>query len=335
MKKMTGELVFCAAVVVPLVLYIWYGAHHSGQVVAELMFGWIGFLWRVVPQLTVRWDGLVIFGIGLAGMVLLSHSLLRWLTSELRKGAEPPPPAWRFRSTVALVGLILVMFIAGVSMIGVVHQSAWLVQSDEPLFGEALGNPYGGAVRIDLKVLGLGVHNSIYSYDTLPTQWDREQPPQSWVTQILFDLNYTNEQIDMTRPWDDPVNAPAFRSVIPKLVNSELRTPPLRDERGYALNHFAGNSLILDQQQKLAIQDITDGTSHTLLIGEVNTGFVPWGQPENSRDPRHGINKSDGFGGAPSSGGATFLMVDGSIRFISEDVDPAVLNALSTPFSGD
>src|SRR5690349_15388520 len=57
----------------------------------------------------------------------------------------------------------------------------------------------------------------------------------------------------------------------------------------------------------------------TLLIGEVNAQFKPWGHPVNWRDPTAGINSSQhGFGGPPGSGGANFVMADASIRFLSD-----------------
>jgi prepilin-type processing-associated H-X9-DG protein len=110
----------------------------------------------------------------------------------------------------------------------------------------------------------------------------------------------------------------------------------LRDANGYGLSHYAANSHVLGPNTALRVGDITDGTSTTLLIGEVNTEFKPWGHPVNWRDPALGIQRSPrGFGGVAGSGGANFVMVDGSVRFISERVSPAVLRALATPNGGE
>jgi prepilin-type processing-associated H-X9-DG protein len=82
--------------------------------------------------------------------------------------------------------------------------------------------------------------------------------------------------------------------------------------------------------------EISDGAAQTLLIGEVNSRFVPWRHPVNWRDPARGINRApDGFGGPASSGGAQFLMADGSVRFVSQQTSEHVLRALSTPAAGD
>jgi prepilin-type processing-associated H-X9-DG protein len=43
------------------------------------------------------------------------------------------------------------------------------------------------------------------------------------------------------------------------------------------------------------------------------------------------IARAATFGGPPARGGATFLMADGSVRFVGNGTDPAVLRALAGP----
>jgi hypothetical protein len=316
-------------------ILVWPLVHHSGEIALDLSFGWIAFLVRVVPQLDVRWDGVAVFGVGLSGLAIVGHYLLRWLSRELGKGAEQTRRPWRLRWTLAIAGFVIVMFTAGISMIGATHQTVWLFRSDEPLFGQDVPRPYGITSAVNLKIMGMVVSNHSDGHHTLPTQWREEpdMPRQSWVTQILSYLNYSTEAIDRRREWNDPVNAPSFRAIIPEVCNPQFRAPPLRDQHGFGLNHYAGNSRIFDRQERLPIDSVPDRAANTLMIGEVNSRFVPWGRPENSRDPANGINTADGFGGAPGSHGATFLMMDGSVRFVREDIDPGVLNAMSTPVS--
>jgi prepilin-type processing-associated H-X9-DG protein len=79
-----------------------------------------------------------------------------------------------------------------------------------------------------------------------------------------------------------------------------------------------------------------DGSSNTIMFGEVAERFQAWGRPGNWRDPALGINKSpDGFGCKPSRGGASFSFCDGSVHYLSEKISPAVLKALSTPDGGE
>ena len=316
-------------------ILVWRGVHPSGEIGTDLAFGWIMFLIRVVPTLEVRWDGVAMLGIGLVGLTIVAHYLLRWLSREMGSGTEHPRRPWRIRWTVAVVGFVILMFTAGISMIGATHQMVWLFRSDEPLFGQDLPQWYGTTSTEHLKMVGLGVSDHSDVYRTLPTQWRAEpdRPAQSWVTQILPFLNYSTDTIDLRREWNDPVNAHNFRAIIRELCNPQFRAPPLRDQHGFGLNHYAGNSRIFDRQKRLPIDSVQDGAANTLMIGEVNSRFVPWGRPENSRDPAKGIDTDAGFGGASGSHGATFLMLDGSVRFIREDIEPTVLEAMSTPVS--
>ena len=253
-------------------ILVWRLVHYSGEIATDLSFGWIAFLARVVPQLDVRWDGVAVLGIGLVGLAVVGHYLLCWLSRELGKGTEQLRRPWRIRWTLALVGLVILMFTAGISMIGVTHQTVWLIRSDEPLFGQEVPRFYATTSAANMNIVGMGVSNHSDVYRRLPTQWRQEsdRPRQSWVTKILPFLGYGIDTIDLRRAWDDPVNAPSFRAIIPELCNPEFRTPPLRDERGFGLNHYAGNSRIFDRQERLAFDGVRNGATNILMIGEVN-----------------------------------------------------------------
>jgi prepilin-type processing-associated H-X9-DG protein len=120
------------------------------------------------------------------------------------------------------------------------------------------------------------------------------------------------------------------------LINPCLANAPQTDERGFGLDHFSANSHVFRADRGLKFEEITDGTANTLLFGEINANFQPWGKPMNVRDPAKGINRSPhGFGGAPFAGGAYFAMADGSVRFIGENVSRDVLRALATPNGGE
>jgi hypothetical protein len=304
----------------------------SRGIIFDLVFGWIGYLARVARELRVRWDGVAIFAVALILFFVLLHGFLRWLSSALTTPDAPVRP-WRWRSTAAIVLVIVVMFWAGVSMIGVAHQTIWLATDPAPMFGTMLRHWPGSSSDSNLKQIGLGLHNYHDRYRAFPPGASGSR--HSWVTYSLPYMMYMSE-IDLARDWDDPVNQNYFRSVLPEFINPEFRTAPVVDENGFGLNHYAGNSHLLAQEYGVKLDDIADGTSGTLMAGEVNADFVPWGHPENCRDPIDGINAGrNGFGGPGDRRGALFVMADGSVRLIEEKIDAALLKSLATPNGDD
>jgi hypothetical protein len=163
----------------------------------------------------------------------------------------------------------------------------------------------------------------------------------SWATYAMLGgwhspCNDKGECIDLKLPWNDPKNRPLFRCAVDLFINQELPGAPIRDADGYGLAHYAANSRAMANGAIRPFDQFTNGTANTLLIGEVNASFRRWGDPANVRDPARGINRSPyGFGGPPGTNGALFGMADGSVRFVSERVSPAVLRALATPDGGE
>jgi prepilin-type processing-associated H-X9-DG protein len=83
---------------------------------------------------------------------------------------------------------------------------------------------------------------------------------------------------------------------------------------------------------------VTDGFSNTIGVTEASQGYGSWGAGGKStlrsltRKPY--INGPDGIG-SPFPGGLNVLMLDGSVRFLSENIDPEVMEALVTIHGGE
>ena len=171
------------------------------------------------------------------------------------------------------------------------------------------------------------------------------RPLHGWTTFLLpfVDEGPLFDRVDLDKPWDDAAQGDVFER---SFALAEMPTLDRPDGRYPAID-YAANARVLPVRAVDAwegepvgdgpVMGVADGTSQTILFGEIVEGRPPWGRPGNLRDPIAGINvegSADGFAG-PWVGGCQFAFCDGSVRFLSETIDPAVLKALSTPAEGD
>jgi prepilin-type processing-associated H-X9-DG protein len=307
----------------------------------NLAFGWVFFLARVVPQMAIDWKSIVTGVICLVALAVGLHWFLVWTAAR-----SPHPgraegatvPYWRPRWTLMLLAVVVLMFVAGISAVGIGHQTGWLLTSPEPLAEHPFWAPRTQSMN-NLKQIALAAHDyHADGHNTFPpgATFDAQGSAyHGWHTLLLPYLEHENlyKTIHLDKPWDHPDNAAAFQTRVREYLNPAA--DPDRNPAGLALTHYAGNARLLGGDTGFSIKQITDGTSNTLFAGEVAGNFRPWGHPVNWRDPALGINRSpDGFG-SPFRGGANFVFADGSVRFIKSDVSPQVLKALSTPAGGE
>lgn len=318
-------------------LYI-YGIQYPLQIVLTILFGWIRFLARVIPEMTLDISATITVIVCLLLITVAMQRLCSWLYRHNQKpdgNGEAPPRRWRWRWTFALVAVIVLMFIAGTSAIGITHQTGWLITSPEPLIGRR-SHAFVDKADNNLHLIALATHNY---YD-----WRKCLPPggtfdkdgnglHSWQTLILPFVAYDTRKIDMKLPWNHPKNAPIFKNALPIYCYPDCDV--IHNEQGYAVSHYASNVHLIGGSKSITIQKITDGTENTLLMGQVTDNLKPWGQPINWRDPALGINKSPRGFGNPARTGSLFVFADGHVKFLTNDVSPAVLKALSTPDRGD
>ncbi len=274
-----------------------------------IIFGWIAFAGDVAPKLSVDWPTVAVAFAAVALFVAGVHWVAR--TWRLRQASEPGQitSRWKLRWSLAMVAAIFLLFTAGLGIIGLVHQTAWLLDSKRPLLSQA--SPAFGGYNANpinnLKTIGLGLHSYEGTYRKLPsggTFTPEGEMLHSWETHLLPYIGYYERDLDMKVAWNSANNRRYFESIIPEFINPSFRTVDIENADGYGLSHFAVNVQIMAANKSMRLDDITDGTSTTVLAGEVNDHFKPWGHPVNWRDLSKGINRSpEGFGGPPGKGG--------------------------------
>ncbi len=322
--------------IVTLALMISYGWGFY-QVVYYLLFGWVEFLRDRWGRVQTDWSAV---GLGVGAMVL-------FVVGAIVVASRSLGSMWR--GTGAAIGVCLVfvsIFTSGIGIIGLAHQIAWMGTSDTPflvsgnesswkitsqrnleLWAQLCGQWRGKKVASDVSHLSwesyLVTGSSPYNYD-------------------LMDGGFTRNDtfIQTNLPWDAEQNREFYSTqqrffVNPGLYLLDPRGKFKYDERGYALNNYSANQLMMPDGRVFRNVDVPDGTSQTILLGEIRENFQPWAKPGNVRDVTLGINQDpNGFGG-PFEEGCQFAMVDGSVMFIDEKIDPKVLEALATPSGGE
>lgn len=199
--------------------------------------------------------------------------------------------------------------------------------------------------------------------ETLPVQ-----KRLSWMVESLPYLEGNAPRIlDHSKSWDDEANRFMWRfdkdtGRLVKEGRSDYAvfrcpsSPRHTDSAGYGLTNYVGVAGLGADAPLLAPGDpraglfgyrigtrndqITDGASTTLAIMETASNNGPWtagGSPTiRGLDPRVQpyIGRGRQFGGL-HRGGVNVAFADGSVRFLSETIDPKVFEALSTIAGGE
>jgi hypothetical protein len=185
----------------------------------------------------------------------------------------------------------------------------------------------------------------------------------SWMTQLLPFLGHQKEydQINFPEGLSGGKNIAVGLNVIPAFLNplDDRRTWKGHPFHGLALTHFVGMAGIEDARNVVAASlprsdpragvfgydqvatpdQITDGTSQTIMVIGSGTMANPWimgggATIRGAREPY--FDKVSGFGtrSLPQHG-TLAVMADGSVRFISANVDPAAFRAMCTIHGSD
>lgn len=184
-------------------------------------------------------------------------------------------------------------------------------------------------------------------FDTFPHQVTGE-PSASWRVNLLPYLEHDDihQGYDFAVEWDAPANLPVARQLVPEYscpsVPEESRHRDGLRFTSYVL--AVGEDTIWPAAGPLAYDDINDGGSHTLLVIEACGQHIVWTEPRDMEfgTTPTGINlpgerpdTSDGISSSYHPGGAFATFADGSVRLLSEETDPDVLDALLTADGGE
>ena len=198
----------------------------------------------------------------------------------------------------------------------------------------------------NIKQIVLAFHNYHDTYDALPPLYtvdENGKPLHSWRVLILpfIDQAALYQQIRLDEPWDSEFNKQFHNVVIPTYFcpDNTLVNPAGKLNCTYSV--IAGEAFApakkAGERNGKHFAAIQDGTSNTLAIVEVKQPFC-WMDPTADVDLAtlvKGINAADGRVGSFHEKGINAGMLDGSVHFISQTVDKAILRALGTIAGGE
>ena len=105
-----------------------------------------------------------------------------------------------------------------------------------------------------------------------------------------------------------------------------------------------GEKSAFSPENRVRFPNLPDGNSNTILVIEAGGQGIAWTDPRDSDLSTRPIrinakgatpNDSPGIGSSPHIGGCHVTLADGSVRFISENIDPSVLKKLLTADGGE
>lgn len=152
----------------------------------------------------------------------------------------------------------------------------------------------------------------------------------SWRTLLLpyMEEQELYQRIDLTKPWDHPVNA-KLNSIQLSVYDCPWSSGPAGSTTYVIVDD---PSSIFDGSKTTSMAQIKDGTSNTLLVVEVARSLaVPWMSP-NDIDGKTYLTSSSK---SEHMGGASYSLADGSVHFMPSEMQEDGLEALLTKDAGD
>lgn len=201
-----------------------------------------------------------------------------------------------------------------------------------------------------LRLISEGIHAYHDQHGELPapTLISDNRPPTSWRIDLLpysrADAS-SGEDYNRSASWDESANLPVARRQQDIYWCPANRTPQDSQDRWYTAYAFlTGSGTAFPEAGPLTLDDITDGTSSTLLVVEACGRNIVWTEPRDVdvsdeaiavNTPGEQRGMSPGIMSSYHAGFANALFADGHAEMIGQDMDESVLRALTTAAEGD
>lgn len=193
----------------------------------------------------------------------------------------------------------------------------------------------------NLCQITLALHNYHVAYGSFPPAHVDDadgKPMHSWRVLLLpfMEQQTLYSAYNLSEPWDSPGNRKLVRQM-PPLFACPSRHPGVST----GLTSFVavtGPRTAFPDGRTVELDDITDGSSSTIMVAEVENVDIAWTEPRDLdvRAMSFRVNDPKRAGiSSPHPGGAHVAFADGGKRFLRDRVTPAALRALCTIDGGE
>jgi hypothetical protein len=188
----------------------------------------------------------------------------------------------------------------------------------------------------NLKQIALAMHNYLDQHKTFPAHanYDKQgKPLLSWRVHILPYIEQDNlyKQFKLDEPWDSEHNKKLIAKM-PPVYKSPFQKKAAAGKTTY-LVPVGKDTIFTGEPKGISIREITDGTSNTIMVAEVNDdNAVTWTKPDDfkvkAKDPLARLLR-------PDAKGFHAAFADGSVRYIPKTINLKTLHAAFTRNGGE
>lgn len=238
-----------------------------------------------------------------------------------------PPPKKSGCWLYAIVGAVSVVVLIGLLL---------------PIGRSARGPALNAQCKNNLKQIMLAMHTYADTWGEFPPAYTVDadgNPLHSWRTLLLPFCQGAElyKSLDLSKPWDDPVNAELFRQFNEEAGATAYRCPSavFPNEQTTYLAVVTPKSCLRPGNGR-PLYEIQDGKSNTIVIIEVPvSGAVPWMAPVDADEELVLSIGADKTSRSPHPSGFNAAFADGSVRFLLDTLSAENRKALISIDAGD
>lgn len=227
-----------------------------------------------------------------------------------------------------------VMLVLGIALVVLFVCGGLLTALLLPAVGAAREAARRAQCANNLKQIALAMQNYHDTFKCFPPAVITDEdgnPRRSWRAALLpfLEAGSLYDAYDFNEPWDG-TNNQALASLRLTVFHCPSDETPVATDTNYVM--IVGKGTIGGEPNEcVKMSDIRDGTSNTILAIEVDGSGIQWLEPRDmtvDEAVQYITNPAANGRSHAHPGGVNAAFADGSVQFIADSIDPAVLRSM-------